>query len=97
MSNVYSNIHLQAWNTFCKSPVTPARAVAGITTKIALQNITSQVPICVFVCLCANEEGIIVLLNKFFLTENCTLASNFFLLQRAKIKKGTINMDEPCF
>ena len=36
MSNVYSNIHLQAWNTFCKSPVTPARTVAGITTKIAL-------------------------------------------------------------
>ena len=30
------SIHLQAWNTFCKSPVTPARTVAGITTKIAL-------------------------------------------------------------
>lgn len=36
INNIYSYIYLQVWNTFCKSPVTPARTIAGITTKTAL-------------------------------------------------------------
>ena len=60
INNIYSYIYLQVWNTFCKSPVTPARTIAGITTKTALENITSYVPICMFARSCVNEEGILL-------------------------------------